>query len=162
MTGLSASQINWHPVPGTWSIAECIAHLNTTNSLYNAALEKSFQESRRRGLVSTEDEPKLAFLERWFASQLEPPYRLKFKAPKQFAPVSVHYERDELLAKWVSVHEELLRIAADNADLDWKKTKVPSPAGRLKVTALGAFAIIAAHDRRHLWQAEQIRMKLHG
>jgi hypothetical protein len=163
ISGLSASQINWHPVNGSWSIAECIAHLNTTNALYVPALRDSFNESRRQGRLAAEGEPHLGLLERWFANSLEPPYKLKFKAPKEFAPATLHYEKDELLARWVSLHDQLVNIGEENTDLDWKSTKVLSPASRrIKISALGVFAIVAAHDRRHLWQAEQIRSKLHG
>ena len=92
---------------------------------------------------------------------MEPPIRLKVKAPKKFSPQPGHYEQDELLARWVYIHERLLSLADGNADLDWKRTRVSSPVSeRIRISALGVFAIIGAHDRRHLWQAEQIRSKL--
>jgi len=86
---------------------------------------------------------------------------MRFKSPKQFEPPASRYERDELLARWVSIHERLLSLAEENADLDWKKIKVSSPvSSRIKLSSVGVFAVIGAHDRRHLWQAEQVRSKL--
>jgi hypothetical protein len=161
--GLSASQLNGHPVEGSWSVAECIAHLNTTNTLYISAFEKSFNDARQQAWLGNPAEPRLGFLERWFANRLEPPYTIRVKTPRKLAPQPVHYDRDELLARWVSIHERLIALATENADLDWKKTKICSPVSdRIKFSPLGAFAIIGAHDRRHLWQAERIRAKLQG
>jgi DinB superfamily len=161
ISGLSESQINWHPLPGSWSIGECIAHLNTTNALYVRNLEQSFHLARQQGWTNSGGEPRPGMFERWFSFSLEPPYRIRFKAPKQFEPPSTRYERDELLARWVSNHERLLHLALDNSDIDWKKTKVSSPvSNRIKLSAIGVFAVIGAHDRRHLWQAQQIRSKL--
>ena len=161
ISGLSESQLNWRPVPGSWSIGECIAHLNTTNALYIRSLEQSFTAARQQGLIHRTGEPRPSFFERWFSNSLEPPYRIRFKAPKEFEPPSSRYERDELLARWVSIHERLLRLADENSDLDWKKTKVASPvSNKIKISSVGVFAVIGAHDRRHLWQAEQVRSKL--
>jgi hypothetical protein len=42
--------------------------------------------------------------------------------------------------------------------LDLKRAVVTSPASRFFRMSLGAYlAFLAAHDRRHLWQARQVR-----
>ena len=47
---LSAGQLNWRPAENAWSVAECIAHLNTTNEKYCLSIEKAIAEARREGL----------------------------------------------------------------------------------------------------------------
>ena len=50
---------------------------------------------------------------------------------------------------------ELLR-RADGVDIS--RAKVTSPLSKLLKLRIGAaFAILAAHGRRHLWQARQVR-----
>lgn len=161
MAGLSEDQINWHPAEGAWSIAECIAHLNKANSLYIPNLEAGFAHARQMQWFARGGNVRAGFLERWFANRQEPPYRLRVKAPAKFRPSAGRYERDAILAQWVAIHQRLLELIRSDSDLDWNKVKIVSPvASWLKISAIGVFAIIAAHDRRHLWQAEQIREKL--
>ena len=79
------------------------------------------------------------------------------KAPKSFAPASesrLAESRDAFLALQGEFQERLTR--ADGLDLG--KVKARSPVSRHIKFSLGkAFAAIAAHQRRHLWQARQLR-----
>ena len=156
--GLSAEHINWRPVVGAWSIAECLAHLNTLNALYADSIRAAIKEAS--GLDSTRSAKvqKLGVLERSFLSIIEPPYRLKFKAPSMFRPNGATFDRDDLLAAWNSTHERLAQLAAESSGLDLKAVKIRSPATPLfKMTLLCALMMTPAHDRRHLWQAERVR-----
>jgi hypothetical protein len=158
MAGLSADQVNWRPAEGTWSVGECIAHLNTVNRLYAASIEVALQDSANRSLTSDGGEAKLGLFESWFIRVIEPPYRFKFKAPQKFRPAASRLSHEELLSDWVSSHDRLAQLAADSQQFDLKRVKVKSPATSLfKPTLLCALMIGPAHDRRHLWQAERIR-----
>ena len=48
--GLSAGQLNWRPAENAWSVAECIAHLNTTNEKYCYIHRESYRRSATEGL----------------------------------------------------------------------------------------------------------------
>ena len=106
---LSAEQINWRPAEGSWSIGECLGHLNTVNQLYAGTIQRGITEARQRGWKAT-GQPKLGLLERWFVETLEPPYKLKFKAPSKFRPPATVFDRDSLLAEWTSTHERLAEL----------------------------------------------------
>ena len=47
---LTEEQFTWRPAPGSWSIAECIDHLNSTARLYLPRLDEGIAEAIRRGL----------------------------------------------------------------------------------------------------------------
>lgn len=161
MEGLSADQLNWRPAEGAWSIAECIAHLNSLNDQYAEAIETAMTDARQRGLTSTNTGAALGPFERLFVHLTEPPYRIKFKAPSKFRPRGSNFNRDELLAVWTSSHDRLAALARAAQGLDLKRVKVPSPATPLlKGSLLMALMITPAHDRRHLWQAERVRQLL--
>src|SRR5437764_13837718 len=39
--GLSPEQLNWQPMPGAWSVGQCLEHLCITNELYVPAIHAS-------------------------------------------------------------------------------------------------------------------------
>ena len=47
---LTEEQFTWRPAAGSWSIAECIDHLNSTARLYLPRLDEGIAEGIRRGL----------------------------------------------------------------------------------------------------------------
>jgi hypothetical protein len=159
-SGLSVDQLNWRPAENSWSVAECLDHLNTTNEKYGVTIEKAVNEARQKGWYAR-GEPKLGFIERRLLEALEPPIKRKFKAPKTLAPSARVFSRDELLARWTSSHEQLIELAQQSTGLDLKRARVVSPAISLvKFSLLWALLAMPAHDRRHLWQIEQIRAKM--
>jgi hypothetical protein len=158
---LSADQINWRPAEGSWSIAECIAHLNTLNGLYARSIQDAIAVGRSRGCTTDFPQTKLGMFEQWLVGLIEPPYRLKFKAPSKFRPKASTFTRDELLKDWTTTHERLAEAAQACHGLDLRRLKVVSPATPLfRITLLAALMITPAHDRRHLWQAQRVRDQL--
>jgi hypothetical protein len=45
--GLSDAQMLWRPSPSSWSIAECLDHLNRTLALYTGQLRIAFERERQ-------------------------------------------------------------------------------------------------------------------
>jgi len=86
---------------------------------------------------------------------VEPPYKRKIDTPPKFDPPEVE-PAERVLADWDRLQRELgKRIdAADGLALN--KVKVASPFNeKLKYNLLSALMVIPAHQRRHIWQAEQ-------
>src|SRR5829696_6658254 len=46
---LTDEQFTWRPSPESWSVAECIDHLNTTARLYLPQLDEAIANAIRRG-----------------------------------------------------------------------------------------------------------------
>jgi hypothetical protein len=54
--------------------------------------------------------------------------------------------------------EEYLRLARRAGRVDLARVKLESPASaRVKLSLGETFALLAAHERRHLWQARQVK-----
>ncbi len=139
--------------PQKWSVGECFSHMNIANGQYIRAIEKAIQKAVDEELTAKKNY-RYGFMERLFLRLMEPPATWKFKAPEPFLPVN-STPRGELLAVWEHTHERLnLQVErADDLDLN---TKVVSPASTVFQPSLAmAFALVAAHDRRHLRQAEK-------
>jgi hypothetical protein len=96
---------------------------------------------------------------KWFTGALEPPPRRAFKAPGKFQPPP--HEQLPLAAvtaEFRRLQDELDGRLVASDGLHLAKLKLRSPAAPLLRLRLGgAFEILAAHQRRHLWQAEQVR-----
>src|SRR5215216_5557034 len=69
---LNEEQLNWRPDERSWSIAQCLDHLNVTNRIYLAPMLHTVKQARKAGSVRR-GPLRLGFLGRWFVSTMEPP-----------------------------------------------------------------------------------------
>ncbi len=153
--GLDREQLNWSPAPGSWSIAQCLVHLNAVDRAYVRRLERGIEEARERGLVGG-GKIRYGVLERWFIRSMEPPPRRRFPAPRPVVPAADHDR--ETVEKFLATQERLIELLQLANGVDVVQAKIVSPLSKLLKLRLGAaFAFLAAHDRRHLWQARQVR-----
>ena len=155
---LSDEQLNWKPGPDRWSIAECLEHLTVTAELYFAALDDVMARGRAEGKAGREQAPfSFSHFERWFLRSLEPPVRMKVRAPRTFVPGSGLDARD-VYQRFLAAQDGLEQRIRTAEGLDLRRIRVASPLSRLLRFRLGfALAYLLAHERRHLWQAEQVR-----
>jgi len=86
---------------------------------------------------------------------LEPPVRLKVKAPASFvAPAALGPEATG--HHWSSSQESFgARIRACDG-FDMKAVSVRSQFGPVSFSLHGTFAILLTHQRRHLWQMRRL------
>lgn len=139
------------PTPLSWSAAECLAHLSISSELFvpvlRAALERARRSGKRRGA-------RMDLLGRILAWFLEPPIRRRMKTSAPFVPKSTRAKADAF-GEFASLQEKLIDLVRDAGDADLR-VKIVSPFDRrVRYNLLSAFHIVAAHERRHLWQAEQ-------
>jgi len=150
---LDDGQWRWSPAAEVWPAGACIAHLNETNRLYIAAIRKMIED--RSPVPSADVSFRYGMLERWFVKSMEPPPKFKMKAPKSFVPITVP-SRVEALAEWRRIHTELMTLIERADALHLSRNKVISPVNRFIKLSLGmAFALVAAHNRRHIYQAKE-------
>jgi hypothetical protein len=159
---LNDAQLNQRPAPDKWSIVECFGHLNISASQFMPLFDSAIADARRRGL--TGDGPfAYPFLQRALARSMEPPPRFRSKTRKVFRPPQ-HAPGAEVLREfedWQRQFAERLR-AADGLDL--RRARMRSPVASWLHYCVGiGFQVFLAHERRHLWQARQVRLFLeHG
>src|SRR6267378_3135676 len=150
----TTGQLQHHPAQGRWSAAECLAHLNLSNRAYLPLLDSAIEQLREKK-VSGSGPFHLNWNARLLKCWLEPPSRLRLPTGAPFQPVAV---KDPTTASGEfqrigKLLEEKLNSARGFA-LD--RVKLVSPfAEKMKYNAYSALMLITAHNRRHLWQAEQ-------
>ena len=156
VAGLSEEQLGRRPAPGRWSIIECLAHLNTSVRVTLPVFDGAIAEARQRGLTGSGP-----FRYGWFARQIvrsmEPPPRWRMRTKAFLAPGD-HPSPTGTLTDFFVVRDELAARLRQADGLDLKRARIRSPVARWLRMPLGAyFAFIITHERRHLWQARQVR-----
>ncbi|HUP61946.1 MAG TPA: DinB family protein [Thermoanaerobaculia bacterium] len=141
------------PAERSWSVAECLEHLNVSAEEYIGRIRAGLDAAERRPPRRRE---RLSILGRIFVWFMEPPVRKRLPAPRGFRPAKAPIAREVLLHRYDTLHAELIRLLEESDAFDRSRIKVPSPASdRMRLSVLDAFAILASHGRRHLWQAER-------
>jgi hypothetical protein len=158
VAGLTEAQGGWRPEPASWSIAECLDHLATANRVYLDAMTPPAARALAEGRCRRR--PALpGVIGRWFIGSLEPPAQLlsRRKAPRLITPRDAPPLADAMaafLASQAGVREFLRRYA----DIDLAGVRFPNPFVRgLRFSLATGLHVIAAHERRHLWQAWRVR-----
>jgi len=152
---LSDYQLVWRPSPQQWSVAECLNHLNVTATKYLPRIEAMIAQARAEGLTGR-GPFRHPFVGNWFIRTMEPPPWRRFRVPGIFAPVPGQPVA-ALLPEFLRLRGELLERIRESDGLDLAAVRTASPAARFLTLTLGqCFGALAAHDRRHLWQARQV------
>ena len=155
---LDESTGTWRKEPGSWSVAECLDHLAVGNRVYLAAMEPS--AARARGAGRLRRKPAVPGLfGGWFVKSLEPPVtaRRKMRAPRKIVPRASPPLGDAAAAFFAS-HTQVQQFLRTYADVDLGGVHFPNPfiAG-LRFSLATGLHVLAAHERRHLWQAWKVR-----
>jgi hypothetical protein len=153
---LTDAQFNWRPEEDRWSIAQCIEHLNVTARLYLPVFDEAIDEAIRRGLYGEGPFPHTLLI-RTLLGLLEPPPRIRMKTPKSLLPPQ-RRGRQETLAGLRAYQMQFIDRLRQANGLDLSRARFAHPHSRLVRIPLGTgFAIVCAHERRHIWQARQVR-----
>lgn len=152
-------QLTKRPPNGGWSAVECVKHLTLTTGLYLDILPPLIRDARVKGKIG--DGPFRmnwkGVLLKWI---LEPPYRTRVKTVKLLEVVTSESPAkilDEFLASQSnlkSVYESANGIALDTVMMRSPFNK------RMSYNLYSCFSVITAHQRRHLWQGEQARLRV--
>jgi len=153
--GLDADAARWRPAPDRWSVSECLDHLNATSRPYLSDLAATVEQAKARGVFGDRP-PKRGWLGSWFIGTLEPPPTRAFKAPKLFIPAQAP-ELTTVMEEFRSHKKRWDELLVESNGLDLWKVKMRMSAFKLIKMSLGEiYAFLLAHERRHLWQAEQV------
>jgi hypothetical protein len=147
--------------PGSWSVSECLDHLATANRVYLSALREAANRARSGGRP-----PRWPATPGWvgrlFVSSLEPPPKWwsRLKAPKIIRPRTAPLLANAY-ADFAASHADVRAFLRAQSGLDLAGVRFPNPFVRgIYFSLATGLRVIAAHERRHLWQAWRIRRAL--
>jgi hypothetical protein len=144
--------------PASWSVAQCLDHLAQTTNAFIPAISSAIAGAPHL----TSNRPlRTGALTQLFIRNLEPPYRLRFKVLKPLVP-----RRRDFDSAWSAFEDsqaQLAKTIRSATGLAIDQVKVESPVyARFSYNVYGALRMLTAHERRHLWQIEQILKTLDG
>ncbi|MEO5570119.1 MAG: DinB family protein [Bacteroidia bacterium] len=149
-SNLSDAQFSWHPVPGKWSIAQCIQHINMLSRHWH----KQFERVLKNGIKSENTgEYTPGFLGKYILRVITPFPARKIKTPDMFQP---HFMVNGKVAmeEFFDFQKRFTAMAEKLRQYDLEKNKLDSTVYQMIHLKLGdAFIINNQHTGRHLNQA---------
>ena len=146
-------RLSVRPSDKSWSAVECVEHLNLTSRAFLTRLEAAL--SGAPGLADGAGSYRQEIVARLLRWWLEPPSRVRLPTTAPFLPV-VSLDVPGVLDEFVRLQERLMSQAERARGLAIDQVSVQSPfAANVHYNCYSAFLIVAAHERRHLWQARR-------
>jgi DinB family protein len=150
--GRNPADLLRRPAEKRWSAAECVEHLSITNRAYLPRLSEAVGSLRQKNLVG-HGKFRLDWNARLLKYWLEPPSRLRLPTGAAFRPAGL-LDPAAVLNAFQSIGRDLEEELANARALALDAEKIRSPfAENMQYSVYSAFALIAAHNRRHIWQA---------
>ena len=156
LTGrFTLNQLTWQPANGErWSILECLDHLTISTTVYLDAMDAAIIGTRNgadAGIFHTAGWPSSKALH-----DLEPQHGLKLSAPSRIRPrPTLHPER--VPEQFFSAMDRISALVRLTTGKDLNATRFRNPLlPIIRFTVATGLLILAAHARRHIWQAQRV------
>ena len=157
--GLGDEDLAWRPMPGRWSIAEILIHLRLTNETCLPAIDHAIEDARQKELLAR-GPFRLGWMGRFFVWYVEPPPVIRLPAPAALRPL-LEGPAGEALSRLLDSRRQVLARMEAASGIDLERARFVSPfASFVKMSLLAYFSVFTAHERRHLWQGENVRRAL--
>ena len=156
--GVTAEQAAWRPGPQSWSIVECLDHLNQTAVGYLPRMEAAIERARRRGVTGSEPYPERSFLGSMILRVLKPGAGRTVGAPRPFRPRREALDLEAVAAELRAGLARFVELAELADGLDLGRVRLATPVAPWpRLTAAEAFEIHRLHIPRHLAQAQAVK-----
>lgn len=156
---LTPEQFSFSPAPGRWTIGQNLEHLSIESEEQSEIIYWMLARGHAERIYGEGPFEHSAWGD-WYIRFTEPPYRVKLPTHPRYTP-SAQLVMDEVVIRFLSAKRRILHLiqAADGLDLARISAPLPYLSGWNPSLSLGQwFPYIAAHERRHLWQIENIRL----
>ena len=154
--GVSDAALNWQPDGGKgWSVLQCLDHLAIMNAKYITALQDAVANNRDQLEPRKVPIRPSGWFTRWFVGMEAPPPKIKLPAPKKISPPS--NLTAAVVDDFCGLQKQLADFVREWGEADLGDLKVKDPLFPIHLTADTHMLIVAIHNRRHLWQAENVK-----
>ncbi len=149
----SIEKLNWKNTPESWSILECLEHLNLYGDYYLPEIENRMLTSNRK------NEPifKSGVLGNYFAKMMLPKEKLnKMKTLKDKDTINSDLDK-KCIDRFIAQQHRTLELLdiARNKDLSKIKTSI-SISKWIKLKLGDTFRVLIYHNQRHIAQCNKI------
>ena len=147
----SKSQLNWKENPESWSVLECLEHLNLYGDFYLPEIEKVI------GNAKSKSDPvfKSGILGNYFAESMLPKTKLnKMKTFKDKNPLNSNLNSDTI-DRFINQQIKMLGLLDKARSISLNKEKTAISISKLIKLKIGdTFRFVINHNLRHIKQIE--------
>lgn len=145
--------LNYKQTAESWSVLECLEHLNLYGRFYLPEIAKRISESKQK----SEPVFKSGWLGNYFANSMLPKAKLnKMKTFKNMNPLNSSLDK-KVIEEFLGQQNELLQLLEKARKISLNKTKTSITLSKLIKLRLGdTFRFVIYHNQRHMVQANRI------
>lgn len=157
LKSLSSEELNYRVSNESWSVLECLEHLNLYGRFYIPEMTKRINESKE----SRSEYFKSGALGNYFANSMLPKEKLnKMKTFKEMNPIHSNLD-DSVIDEFISQQHDLLNLLEKARVYDLKKIKITISISKWVKLRLGdTFRFVINHNIRHIAQAKRVLNEL--
>ncbi|KGO90797.1 DinB family protein [Flavobacterium suncheonense] len=150
---LSDTALNWRTDAESWSVLECLEHLNRYGNFYLPEIEKSMQNATD----APDSEFRPGLLGDYFAKSMQPKAKLnKMKTFKQMNPSGSTLNR-KVIDTFILQQHKMLELLENSQSANLNKVKTGiSIAKWIRIKLGDTFRFVIYHNQRHVLQAEKV------
>jgi uncharacterized damage-inducible protein DinB len=153
---LNDAQLNWKQQKNSWSILECIEHLNRYNSYYLAAVSSAIERTDK----SSDQQLTSTWIGKKSIQMMHPSNTKKQTTFKKMDPAHSSISRN-VLETFLRDQQKLTQLFLQIHELDVNAKKVPVEFFRLlKMTIAEGLEFIVVHEQRHMNQILRLLSKV--
>lgn len=151
----STEDLNWRPAPKSWSVLECLEHLNLYGDFYLPEIEKVIQLSK----YPAEPAFKSGLLGNYFANMMLPRERMSKMKTFDKDPLGSHLSRSTL-GRFIEQQHKILQLLQEATQKDLGRTKTgTSISGFIQLKLGDTLRVVIFHNQRHIAQAQNALME---
>ena len=149
--------INWKANKESWSVLECIEHLNLYGNFYIPAIQKAISENKSKPDEVFES----GILGNYFANSMLPKEKLnKMKTFKEKDPINSNLDK-KVIDNFIAQQFQLIKLLEQSEKISLIKTKTNISISKWIKLRLGdTFRFVINHNIRHFVQIEKIFAQL--
>ncbi|WP_312389129.1 DinB family protein [Chryseobacterium sp.] len=149
----SDADLNFRISDESWSILECIEHLNRYGDFYIPEIESRIVSSKKTSSFSFTS----GILGNYFAKSMYPKVKMnKMKTFKSMNPIHSQLNKD-VLTEFLEQQNKLLILLEKAKNVDLNKTKTNISISKLIKLRLGdTFRFVIYHNLRHIEQVKTV------
>lgn len=150
---LTEDKLQYKTKPKSWSILECVEHLNLYAQFYNSEIERRIKNSNSKVTINF----KSGYLGNKFAKDMLPKKGMKkMNTFKSKNPIYSKLDTKKVLTNFITYQEELLDLLEEARDKDLTKIKTSLTIPFLKFRLGDTFRFVIYHNERHIFQAKKV------
>lgn len=150
---LSVEQLNWKANPESWSILECLEHLNLYGDFYIPEIKEKIATTK---YPKTQPIFKSGLLGNYFSNSMLPKEKLnKMGTFKDMNPVGSALS-PAVVDRFITQQMQTLTLLDEAREVDLNKTKTGiTISSWIKLKLGDTFRVVIYHNQRHIIQAQK-------